>query len=611
MKNILDTIKERPLVFDGAMGTMLYQKGVFVNVSFDELSLSRPDLIRDIHRQYVLAGADVIETNSYAANRILLAPFGLANKTEQIIRASVQRAREACEERTFIAGSVGPCLQNGESFIATRKKEVEEAFTEQINIFADEKVDLILFETFSNVDELRLAAKIAHKAGLVTVTSFTLDISNPDISKIKMANNAVDILDKDSNVDIVGMNCGGGPFEMFELVKNSVKHTSKPFLVMPNAGGANKIGGRTIYMHTPEYFTEYAKRFIEIGVKCVGGCCGTTPDTIRVMARAVKSLSGVKEHVKITVAQDTEKTANLTPLEKKSALGKKLITGEKIKLVEILPPRTGKGLKAFYEKGTLCKDAGIDAVNIPDGPRASPRISVLAAAQGMQEHSGINAVPHYCCRDRNLIAMQSDLLAGYAVGLVNWLFITGDPPKLGDYPDTTGVFDIDAIGLANLASNLNRGIDAAGKPLGDSTKMVIGVGVNPVAVDMERELDRFKAKIDAGAEYAITQPIFKTEELLAFIEKIRKMNINIPIIAGIYPFISLKNATFMKNYVPGIVIPDYILDRLSKCSTVEDGLKTGVEIAQEICTKISDSFAGIQVSAPVGRVDAAIQTLQF
>jgi 5,10-methylenetetrahydrofolate reductase len=410
------------------------------------------------------------------------------------------------------------------------------------------------------------------------------------------------------HIDAVGLNCGTGPAPLYRAAEVAIPLTNKPFVLMPNAGQPQQVDGRMLYLATPEYFTSYAKKFIELGARGVGGCCGTTPDHIREAASAVHTLSGVKHHIEIKAVEPKNVGVEAIPMAHKSRLGGKLARGEKVTSIEISPPRSCD-LKPMLEKVKLCYHAGIDAINIPDGPRASARISPMIASIAIQQQIGIEPILHYCCRDRNLIGMQSDLLGGYAAGIANFLVITGDPPKIGDYPDVTGVFDVDAVGLTQVATNLNHGIDIGGNPITPPSGVLIGVGVNPCAVEMEREMDRYRRKIEAGAEYAITQPVFDPEALFRFFEMASKLPKTIPIVAGVWPLTSLKNAEFMKNEVPGVEVPDAVIERMRTCTSREDGIKMGCEIGREICDTISDAVAGFQVSAPFGKVELAIDVL--
>jgi homocysteine S-methyltransferase len=607
MRNILERMKESPLLFDGAMGTMIYERGVFINTCYDEVCLTNPKLISQIHREYVEAGADVIETNTFGANRILLRPYGLADKAEAINRQAVRLAREAAGDSVYVAAAAGPCLRPDQIMPEEHAAEVESAFAEQIGALAAEGVDLVVFETFTHLKELQVGARTAKRLGLPVLASFVLN-ERGETAVGTRAETMARILSADENVDLVGINCGVGPAGVFDALQAVLPVATKPVVVMPNAGFPRDIAGRLIYLTSPEYFTEYAKKYIEMGVRGVGGCCGTTPAHIRMASRAVKSLSGVKKHVKVRAYARQEPLVHIVPTGKKSRLAGKLTAGEKVTSVEILPPRSSD-MTEMLAKVRRCAEAGVDAINIPDGPRASARISPMIAALTILKEVGIEPILHYCCRDRNLISMQSDLLGGYAAGLANFLIITGDPPKLGDYPDVTGVFDVDAIGLTQVAANLNRGYDIGGNPISPPTGILIGVGANPCAVDLEREIDRYFRKIDAGAEFAITQPVFDIEALLRFLDRVEQHTRRIPVIAGIWPLVSYKNAEFMNNEVPGVVVPREVLDRMARCRSKEEGHRVGIEIARKIIEQISTRVSGFQVSAPLGNVETALAVL--
>ncbi|MBI5574834.1 MAG: bifunctional homocysteine S-methyltransferase/methylenetetrahydrofolate reductase [Deltaproteobacteria bacterium] len=607
MRNILERMKESPLLFDGAMGTMIYDRGVFLNTCYDELCLSNPKLIAQIHREYVDAGADVIETNTFGANRIMLRPFGLAEKAEAINREAVRIAREAAGDSVYVAAAVGPSIRPDQILPAEHVAEVEAAFAEQLGALAMEGVDLAVLETFTNLKELQLAARTAKRLGLPVLASFVLN-ERGETAVGTSAETMTQVLSSDENVDLIGINCGVGPAGVFDALQAVLPRTKKPFVVMPNAGLPRDIAGRMIYLTSPEYFTEYAKKYIEMGVRGVGGCCGTTPAHIKMAARAVKSLSGVKKHIKVKHFARQESLVHVVPTEKKSRLAEKIASGARVSSVEILPPRSWD-MKDMLAKVRRCAESGVDAINIPDGPRASARISPMIAALTIHREVGIEPILHYCCRDRNLIGMQSDLLGGYAAGLANFLIITGDPPKLGEYPDVTGVFDVDAIGLTQVVANLNRGFDIGGNPISPPTGIYIGVGANPCAVDLEREIDRYFRKIEAGAEFAITQPVFDVEALFRFLDRVDGHARRIPILAGVWPLVSFKNAEFMNNEVPGVVVPADILTRMSRCRSKEDGQRAGIEIARKIIERISPRVNGVQVSAPLGNVEIALDVL--
>ena len=606
--NIIDKMNETPLVFDGAMGTVIYEKGVFINACFDELNLTRPDLIKSIHKEYIEAGADVILTNTFGANKFKLEKFGLGNKIYDINLAGAKLAREEAGVNIYVLGSIGPCLSKGSSLTIENIDELKENYKAQIKGLADGGVDGFIMETHHNMDEIKFGAELIKKIcpNQPLIVSLACRKEKETLSGLDIKE-AVKQLDKNNNIDAIGLNCIIGPHAMLSVLEDVINLTSKPFIVEPNAGHPQNVDGRMIYMSTPEYFTTYSQNYIRIGVRGVGGCCGTTPKHISEMSKTVKALTGVKKHVKIDkVETSSEPDIKITPKEEKSDFAKKLFSGEKVLTMEITPPRSVV-LDSLLDKVRECKNAGVDAINIPDGPRASSRISSLVTAIMIEREVGIETILHYCCRDRNLIGMQSDLLGGYSAGLKNYLIITGDPPKLGDYPGATAVFDIDAVGLTKVVHNLNHGADIAGNTINPPTSILIGVGANPCAVDIEKEIQHLKNKYNAGAEYVITQPVFDQSALISFIERAEKIGIHLPLVAGIWPLVSLKNALFLKNEVPGVYVPDSIIERMEKAKTKEDGIKYGIEIAHEIKEHIKSYVNGYQISAPFGKVDIALQ----
>jgi len=607
MESIVERMRARPVIFDGAMGTMIYQKGVFINTCYDELCLSNPDLISEIHREYREAGAEVLETNTFGANRVKLASYGLAEKTEAINRAGAALAQKVAEGRCWIAGSVGPCLAAHESFDLSRGDEYAEAFAEQCRALAQAGVDFIQLETFSHLEELARAARAAKSTGLPVSASFS--VSEEGVaSDGRSLEDFARALCLDSNVDIIGINCGMGPSGAFAALERIIHICSKPIVVMPNAGYPQEVGGRTMYLTSPDYFAEYVKRYVQIGARGVGGCCGTTPEHIRRAVSALRNLSEVRDFRTVTVVSSAAPGVTVTLLQEKSRFAAKLARGELVTSVEVVPPRS-VDISDMRAKAKRCREAGVDAVNIPDGPRASARLSALVAAILIQETAGIEAIPHLTCRDRNLLALQGDLMAAYAAGIRNFLLITGDPPKIGDYPDMTGVFDVDAIGLVQMAANLNRGHDCAGHGIGQPTSILVGVAANPCAVDLAREVDRYFRKVDAGAEFAITQPVFDPDALLRFLDRVNSYHRTIPVVAGVWPLASYRNAVFMATEVPGVVVPNEVLERMERCVTKEDGIAMGIEIAIAIKERIRSAVQGFQVSAPGGNVETALRVL--
>lgn len=603
----LSRIKTTPLIFDGAMGTVIYEKGVFLNTCYDELNLTNPDLIKSIHQDYVTAGADVILTNTFGANRIKLEKYGLANKVREINIAGAKLAKSISEE-VYVLGSIGSNLSSGEILTPENIEQVKDSYREQISALVEAKIDGIIFETFFDIEELLLASSIAKEFDIPVIASMTLtkEMETPKGLSIVTA---LKKLDKSQSVDILGLNCSIGPHAMLSAVEKVIGSISKPLVVQPNAGHPQKRDGRMIYLSTPEYFTSYCKNYINMGVMGVGGCCGTNPEHIKEMARTIKALTGVKKHVEISKIEVQNTNITVTPTIEKSNFAKKLFSKtEKAISIEITPPRS-VDLTPMLEKVQKCKDVGVDAINIPDGPRASARISPMVAGVMIEQKIGIEVILHYCCRDRNLIGMQSDILGGYAAGIKNYLVITGDPPKLGNYPQATAVFDVDAVGLTKVIHNLNHGEDIAGNEINPPTSILIGVGANPCAVNLKKEIKHFYNKIDAGAEYVMTQPVFDADTLLSFMDITSKYK-QIPVVAGIWPLVSLKNALFLKNEVPGVEIPDRIIERMEKANTKEDALKIGIEIAHEIKQKIDSSVQGYQISAPFGKVDLAINIIK-
>mgnify|MGYP004551195977 FL=1 len=603
----LTKIKTTPLIFDGAMGTVIYEKGIFLNACYDELNLTNPDLIKSIHQDYVTAGADVILTNTFGANRIKLEKYGLANKVKEINIAGAKLAKSISEE-VYVLGSIGSNLSSGEILTPENIEQVKDSYREQISALVEAKVDGIIFETFFDIEELLLASSIAKEFDIPVIASMTLtkEMETPKGLSIVTA---LKKLDKSQSVDILGLNCSIGPHAMLSAVEKVIGSISKPLVVQPNAGHPQKRDGRMIYLSTPEYFTSYCKNYINMGVMGVGGCCGTNPEHIKEMARTIKALTGVKKHVEISKIEVQNTNIVVTPTIEKSNFAKKLFSKtEKAISIEITPPRS-VDLTPMLEKVQKCKDVGVDAINIPDGPRASARISPMVAGVMIEQQIGMEVILHYCCRDRNLIGMQSDILGGYAAGIKNYLVITGDPPKLGNYPQATAVFDVDAVGLTKVIHNLNHGEDIAGNEINPPTSILIGVGANPCAVNLKKEIKHFYNKIDAGAEYVMTQPVFDADTLLRFMDTTSKYK-QIPVVAGIWPLVSLKNALFLKNEVPGVEIPDRIIERMEKANTKEDALKIGIEIAHEIKQKIDSSVQGYQISAPFGKVDLAINIIK-
>ena len=592
-------------VFDGAMGTMLYARGVFINVCYDELSLRAPDLVRDIHREYVKAGAEILETNTFGANPVKLGHYGLAEETAAINRRAAELAREAAGARALVTGAIGPLGIRLEPFGETSRVEAFELFKTQAQGLLDGGVHGFVLETFSDLDEIHEALRAARSLCDLPVFA-QMTIQEDGATAYGHDPEALARALDEFGADVIGLNCSVGPQGVLEAIEKMARVTSRPLSAQPNAGLPRQVGDRKIYMASPEYTGEYAKRLVEAGARFVGGCCGTTPEHIKTVAVYVQSVSP-RQVIAVSAEPVVAPTGvEPVPLAERSRWGRKLATGGFVTTVEIVPPR-GVDPAAMLAGARALKIAGVDAINVPDGPRAQSRMGALMSALLIEREVGIETVIHYCCRDRNLLSMLSDLLGAAAHRLRNLLIVTGDPPKMGPYPEATGVFDIDSIGLTNLVHRLNHGLDPGGNAIGAPTAFVIGVGVNPVAVDPERELKRFAWKVDAGAEFAMTQPVFDPEQLERFIA--RTEGFRIPIVAGIWPLVSLRNAEFLANEVPGVSVPETVITRMRKAQErgKEAALAEGVAIAREMLERIRPLVQGAQVSAPFGRVPVALE----
>ena len=600
--DLLTALKNSVLVFDGGFGTELYRKNFFVNTSYDNLVLTDPAVVSAIHQAYVDAGADVLTTNTYSANRISLARFGLAEKVNEINCAAVALAKKAAagKENILIAGSVGPVSGD------TSEQRVS-AIAEQTAALIGGGADFLIFESISNLSDLNDILKVVSKSDLPWMPSFVFD----DKGKLADGSDFTSVIAALENCTpaAFGINCGTGPEATFEAVKLIVPQLKLPLIVQPGAGVPKNVDNRFMPMTTPEYFTTYALRYVNLGARGVGGCCGISPAHISDLVRSLKPMTKMENSAALKIEVKEADLLPAIPTEEKSTFGKKLKSDKFLKLIELTPPR-GFDLSDCINKAKLCKDAGFDAINLPDGPRASCRVSQVITAAEIQEHAGIETIIHCCGRDRNLISLQSMILGCMAKKLNNILFITGDPPKLGNYPFSSGVFDVDSIGLVKLQSRLNRGVDVGGQPLGKDiqTAIVSGVGADPNAIDPEREYRRLAEKIEAGAEFIITQPVFDPNALLNFLKKIE--HFHIPVIAGVWPFASYRNAEFMKNEVPGVVVPDWIMEKMKAAETKEAQRAEGINIARQLLKEIHGAVRGVATSAPFGNVKTAIEVCE-
>ena len=607
--SLIERLQKSAVLCDGAMGTLLYAKGIFINRCYDELNLSQPELIRGIHHEYLQAGAEIIESNTFGANGPRLERHGLGNQVREINVAGARTARDAAKSfDVWVAGSVGPLGIRIEPLGKMSFAEARAAFREQIAALVEGGVDLLMLETFGYVEELHQAVlagrDVNPKMPIVAQVTIDedgncLDGSDPETFAARLA---------EWNVDVLGINCSVGPVAMLEAIERVRAVTSIPLSAQPNAGVPRSVEGRNIYLCSPEYMASYARKFVAAGVRLIGGCCGTTPEHIRSMKSALRvgEARGKTASVQVKHAVGVAPVRAAIPLGERSRVGAKIAAGEFVTMVEIVPPK-GIDIRRELEGAKFLKSVGVDAINIPDSPRASARMSNQALSLLVQQQVGIEAILHYTCRDRNVLGIQSDLLGAAAMGVKNLICITGDPPKMGNYPDATAVFDVDAIGLVNIVHNLNRGLDLGGNPIGSGTSFVIGVGANPGLPNLDEEIRRFEYKVEAGAEYAVTQPVFDLKLLENFLRRIE--HCRIPVMAGIWPLVSARNAEFMKNELR-VSVPDEILNRMQKATTAEAAREEGVSIARQMLTAVRQMTQGAQISAPLGRYASAVDVLE-
>ncbi len=608
LRSLIDN--QRVHLFDGAMGTMLYAKGFLLHLCYDELALKQPTLVREVHEEYVRAGADILETNTFGANPIKLGPHGLADRTEHINRAAAELARAAAGSRASVVGAIGPLGLRLEPFGPTSRDEARDQFRRQVNGLLAGGVDGFVLETFSDLEEIHAAMRAVREACNLPVVA-QMTIGTDGLTAYGTAPEDFARQLGAWGADVIGVNCSVGPAGVLDAIERMAKATDRPLSAQPNAGLPKDVGDRKIYLASPEYMASYARRMVEAGARFVGGCCGSTPEHIRKMRDYLVSVAPRQPSVVVSreAVAATPGGAAAVPLAERSGWGRKLATGQFVSSVEIVPPK-GVDPTPMLAQCRALKAAGIDAVNVPDGPRAQSRMGVLPSALMIEREVGIETVIHYCCRDRNLLGMLSDILGAAAAGLRNILVITGDPPKMGPYPDSTAVFDIDSIGLTNLLYRLNHGLDPGNNSIGAPTRWAIGVGVNPAAVDRDRELSRFHWKVDAGAEFAVTQPVFDPVQLETFLKRVEAYRI--PIVAGVWPLLSLRNAEFLANEVPGVSVPDEVMARMRTAQEKgkDAALAEGVRIAREMLCRVRGVVQGVQVSAPFGKVEVALEVLE-
>jgi len=615
LKPFLSALSDRVLVCDGAMGTMLYGKGVFINRCFESLSLSDPDMVRDVHRQYLRAGADVIETNTFGANRMKLRAFGLGNRVAELNEAAARLAREVRDSMNgpaaaYVAGAIGPLGVRVEPWGRTGVDEAESLFREQAEALQAGGVDLFVLETFRDLNEIGAAiAAVRAVSDLPIVAQMTTEEDGNSLDGIPPEQFAPVLVARGANV--VGLNCSVGPAPMLETIERIAEVVTTPLAAQPNAGKPRDIEGRNLYLCSPDYMASYARRFVALGVRLVGGCCGTTPEHIRQIQLALKAMAPGLAHrdvpapeVRTPLASQPHAQVPVARAEK-SGLARRLSEGRFVTIVEVPPPR-GHDPADALAAARLLQDRGVDVVTIPDGPRSGARLSALSLAVLVAQLGGIETLLQYSCRDRNLLGIQSDLLGAHALGLRNLLGITGDVRSLGDIPDATAVFDVDSIGLTNVISRLNHGLDVGGQPIGPPTRFHTGVMANP-SRDLDQEIKRLAYKVDAGAEFVVTRPVFDVATFERFRERVARFGL--PVIVGVWPFDSALNAEFMANEVPGVTVPEALVARMREAETAERAPAEGAAIARELLADLRPMAQGVHVFTLSGRVERAFEVL--
>lgn len=616
-ESFLEALDDRVILFDGAMGTEIYARGVYINRSYDELCITRPDIIRQIHAEYLAAGADVLTTNTFGANRLRLAPHGLDDRLVDINRAAVRLARDVARDRAWVAGSIGPLGVQLRPVGRVAPGEAYQVFREQAQVLCEAGVDAFILETFSSLAELWQAfrgvrdvcdkpiiASMSFQFHRVTTEQAQIEGVSPEEAARTIAG---------WKPAAIGTNCANGPKVVLEIVERMARVTRSRLAAMPNGGLPQVVEGRTIYLAGPEYMGEYARRLVQVGASIVGGCCGTNPAIIREMRTFLQAAAPVSRRaVAVEPVEEEKKEVGLQPVPpaERSAFARKLSEGRFCVSVELDPPRGVDPSKAL-EGAALLQAAGVDVVNIADGPRAVARMGPAFLAQLVRQSCGMEAIVHYCCRDRNLLGMQMDLLGAWAVGIRNILAVTGDPPKMGSYPNATAVFDIDSIGLISFIEMLNRGLDFSGQPVGGQTALFVGAGCNPGHVDLDLEVERYGRKVKAGASFFFSQPVYEPELLDRFLSRVADLP-RVPFLVGVLPLVSFKNAEFLHNEVPGMQVPQAIRDRLERAGTREAQRQVGIDVAREtlLAVRSDPRVSGTYIFPPFGSYKAVLKLIE-
>jgi len=609
---LAEAIANGPLLLDGAMGSLLYERGVLHTRSYDELNLSQPELIRTVHRDYVNAGAELIETNTFGSNRISLARHGLGEQAVAINKAAVELARSAAGDRAYVAGAVGPTGVRFGVASASERKLARFALAEQIDTLVLAGVDAIMLETFGSILELETALEVAKQRGprVPVIAMMVFDEhakSDGGLGPGEIADRMIA-----AGADVIGGNCGIGPAELYQVVIGMVGR-GKPVIAQPNAGMPASVEGRTLYVANPEHFGVFARRMLKSGVRMVGGCCGTTPAHTRAMLGAVRMLRG--EQVELPSDRKVAQIEVTTPqqvapakvaLAERSRMGARLARGEWVVSVELTAPG-GSDLTKTKQQVTDLLAGGVDVVNIADGPRASARMANVAVCARLAAETKAEPILHVCARDRSFLGLVAHLLGAQGLGLRNLVIITGDPPKMGDYPFSTPVYDVDSIGLLRIAAGLNAGVDPAGKEC-EPTSFVLATGAEPAAHDRDRELRRLEEKKLAGAEVVMTQPVYDPRTLERFLDDAKPLGL--PVMVGVLPLASHRNAEFLHNEVPGMSIPTEYRERMAKVGGGPPARIEGIKIAQEALAAVKHRVQGVYVMPPFNRVDSALAVLE-
>lgn len=604
-QEILDRLRSEVLIADGAVGTTLYAAGFSHRTCFDELNETHPQIIEDLHRDYIAAGAQIIETNTFGANPYRLGDHGFAEKTRLLNRLGAEHARRAAGDVIYVAGSIGPLDRVLEPIGPITLAQARTAFKEQVLGLLDGGVDMFIVETISNLFEMREAiAAIRELCDLPIVATMTFTEDGKTLIGDKPSQVARALVEY--GADVVGANCSVGPQAMLDVMER-MNSATVPLCAQPNAGNARVVGGRFIYLASPQYFADYAVKFVEAGVTLVGGCCGTTPEHTRAIADAVKGRKPGKIQVAVSGDGGEEEERIEGPhrglpfSDFRNNLGKRFQIS-----VEIDPPRSYDP-GPFIRHAQKLKAAGVDLINVADSPLARARMSAVSMAHLIRRDAGVDVLLHVSCRDRNAIGLQSELLGAHTLGVLNILAVTGDPTSIGDYPFAKGVFELDSIGLSRMVTSLNRGNDLTGRDLEEPTHFLLGVAVNPTSPNLDLEYDRFRQKLDAGAQFAFTQPLFDPATLDQFMNRISSFS-HIPIFVGIMPLRSSKHAEFIHNEIPDMFVPQDIRERMRSAGA--EGAKVGVEIAQRFLLDTQPMVQGAYLMPPFNKFDMAIDVMK-